>query len=478
MTERSPSRPSDSQAHARRSNDLDHARRMRPARRPTDRRRLAAAAFSSILPGSGQIINGRWRPAAFFGVPTAVAIAVAWGITHADRPTMILARIIAPSVLGILLVLNVILLAWRAIATLHAFADRRYPGRPGRLGVIGLGILLAFTAVPHLAAWSYATAAQAMFAQIFSGTPVRSLSSAPAPAETERLNVLLIGVDSAPGRTEALTDSLIVLSLDPVGRTVSMVSIPRDLASTPLGSGNVFGPKINSLVSWADRHPADFPQGGIRALEDAVGALFGIPIHYYATVDLAGFVEMVDAVGGVDIDVKKPLADPIYPGLDGKRGWSVLPGPHHFDGTDALAYARIRKAVGESDLTRAARQQEVLIALRNRAVGAGILFSLPRLLTAVGATVRTDLPADRLPQLAALAEQIGGSSTTKVVLGAPMIKSGGSTRFGSIFVPVPSRIAAMVKVVFGPPGKSPVWPVPSGVPGSGAPNASGSAVAP
>jgi LCP family protein required for cell wall assembly len=285
-------------------------------------------------------------------------------------------------------------------------------------------------------------------------------------------------VDSAPNRTESLTDSMIVVSLDPVGRTVSMVSIPRDLASVPLGNGNVFGPKINSLMSFADRNPADFPHGGVRALEDAVGAMLGIPIHYYAKVDLGGFAAMVDAVGGVDIVVKKALDDPRYPGLDGKRGWSVQPGPHHFNGADALAYARIRKSAGESDLTRAARQQEVLVALRNRAVGAGIRFSLPKLLDAVGATVRTDLPPDRLPQLAALAEQIGGTSTTKLVLGSPLIKSGGNTRYGSIFVPVAAKIRAMAKVVFGPPGGDPTWPVPSPRPAasSGLPLTSGSAM--
>jgi LCP family protein required for cell wall assembly len=312
-----------------------------------------------------------------------------------------------------------------------------------------------------------------MFGQIFAGSTVRSLSSA-VSSENQRLNVLLIGIDSAPGRTEALTDSMIVVSLDPVGRTVSMVSIPRDLASVPLGNGDTFGPKINSLMGWADRHPKDFPKGGIRTLEDAIGALLGIPIHYYATVDLGGFVAMVDAVGGVDITVKKALDDPNYPRLDGTRGWSVEPGRHHFNGTDALAYARIRKSPGESDLTRAARQQEVLVALRDRAVGAGILFNLPDLMAAVGSTVRTDLPADRLPQLAALAEQIGGSSTTKLVLGSPQIKAGGASPFGSIFVPVPSRIKAMVKVVFGPPGADPTWPVPSPAPSATSGAAEGS----
>ena len=156
---------------------------------------------------------------------------------------------------------------------------------------------------------------------------------------------------------------------------------------------------------------------------------------------------------------------------NGSAAGRSSPGPHHFNGGDALAYARIRKSSGESDLTRAARQQEVLVALRDRAVGAGILFSLPSLLPAVGATVRTDLPPDRLPELAALAEQIGGASTTKVVLGSPLIRSGGSTQFGSIFVPVPAKIRAMAKVVFGPPGADPSWPVP--VPGAAAPSAQG-----
>jgi LCP family protein required for cell wall assembly len=430
-------------------------------RRPTDRRRLLAAIASSLLPGFGQALNGRLRPALLFGIPTIVVIAMAWLIAQSDRPTMLLARVIAPSVLSVLLVVNVIILGWRAIAVLHAFLDRRYPLRPGRLGAVGIVALLLATALPHALAWNYGTAAQAMFGRIFSGSDVRSVSSAPPPADGERLNVLLIGVDSAPGRTEDLTDSMIVVSLDPIGRTLSMVSIPRDLAGVPLGNGNAFGPKLNSLMSWADRHPVDFPHGGVRALEDAVGALFGIPIHYFAKVDLAGFAAMVDAVGGVDIVVKKALDDPRYPGLDGNRGWSVQPGPHHFNGTDALAYARIRKSSGESDLTRAARQQEVLVALRNRTVGAGILFSLPSLLDAVGATVRTDLPLERVPQLAALAEQIGGSSTTRLVLDSPLIKSGGSTQFGSIFVPVLDRIRAMAKVVFGTPGGDPTWPVPS-----------------
>lgn len=458
------------------------APQVHPDRRRSDLRRLIAATLSSVVPGVGQVANLRVRAALVFAGPTAIVLLLAWLIAHADSPAMLLARAITPPVLTVLLALNVAILGWRLLALIHAFADRRYPRIPGPLGVVGLVVLLAFTVAPHVLAWNAGTAAQLTFARIFSGSAVRSVSAAPLPAETERLNVLLVGVDSAPGRTEALTDSMIVVSLDPVGRTVSMVSIPRDLAGIPLGNGNTYAPKINSLMSYADRHPAEFPGGGMAALERAVGALFAIPIHAYATVDLAGFVTMVDAVGGVDITVKKALADPKYPRLDGGRGWSVQPGPHHFDGADALAYARIRKALGESDLTRAARQQEVLVALRNRAATPGMLFRLPSLIAAVGTTVRTDLPADRLPQLAALAEQIGGGSTVKVVLGGQQMKAASSPKYGSIFVPMPGRIAQLSKVVFGPPGADPSWPVGSGVahpagsvgPGSSAPATGGS----
>ncbi len=448
----------------------------RPPRSAFDRRRLIAAFLSSVLPGMGQALNGRLRPALAFLLPSLVAIAGAWWFVRSDTPAMLVARVVAPPVLGALLVLNVVVLGWRLVAVLGAFLDRRYPFRPGRLGAVGLAAVLVVTAVPHVLAWSYGKAAQEMFGRIFAGAAANSIASLPQPGRNERLNVLLIGVDSGPGRTEALTDSLIVVSLDPIGRHVTMLSIPRDLAGIPLGNGNTFGPKINSLMSFAERNPKQFPDGGVRTLENAVGALLGIPIHAYAQVDLAGFARMVDAVGGVDIDVKKPLDDPAYPRLDGGHGWSVTAGPHHFDGLDALAYARIRKVLGESDLTRAARQQEVLVALRNQAVSAGLVVRLPQLLDAVGSTVRTDLPQDQLPQLAALAEQIGGSATIKVVLTSPQIKAG-SGPFGSVFVPVPSRIRQLVKVIFGPPGADPTWPVPEPSPpmsGGSRPSASGS----
>ena len=449
-----------------------HARRVRPATGPTDQRRLFAAILSAVLPGLGQAFNRRRRPALNFAIPSLVLLGVAWLLFQLNTSSMLVAQAIVPGTLQLLLIINALVLLWRLIAVFEAFVDRRYPGKPGRLGGVGLLVLIALVALPHAVAHIYGASAFSTFERVFAGARGDATggsdddpgsTTGPKPGTGERVNVLLMGIDSGPSRTQALTDSLMVISLDPVGRTVTMVSIPRDLVDVPLGNGDIFAPKINSLLGWANRHGEDFPLGGTRALEDAIGALLGVPIHYYAKVDLAGFVTIVDAVGGVDIDVVRPLSDEIYGGFGVGPGWAIDVGPHHLDGANALAYARIRRSTGESDFTRAGRQQEVLIALRDRAVeGGNFLFSLPALLDAVGDTVRTDLPAERLPELAALAEEIGRDRTTQVVMTSPMVKSGGKNhKYGSVVIPVPKRIAEMVAIVFTEPGTPPgPWPTP------------------
>lgn len=465
--------------HAR---NASSARAVRNARgvavvdtRPTDQRRLAAAVLSAILPGLGQGFNGRGRAALVFAVPSLILIVAAWLLFQNNSTTMLIARAIVPSTLQALLILNGILLGWRLIAVLEAFGDRRYPRRPGRLGWTGLVVVIALVGLPHLIGHVYGSAAATTFQRVFAGPSGQAISgpeddpgstSGPTPLPGERINVLLMGIDSGPNRAHALTDSLIVVSVDPVGQTTTMLSIPRDLVDVPLGNGDTFAPKINSLLGYANRHKSSFPQGGTRALEDAVGALLGIPIHYYAKVDLAGFVTMVDAVGGVDVNVARPLSDPNYGGFGVGPGWSITAGRHHLDGPNALAYSRVRKSTGESDFTRAARQQQVLVGIRDSAVASNLLFSLPSLLQAVGDSVRSDVPPAMLPQLAALAEGIGGDQTTRAVLTSPMVKSGGPNHpYGSVVVPVPRRISEMVAAIFPPPGTQPTpYPPPKSSP--------------
>ncbi|HEX7950149.1 MAG TPA: LCP family protein, partial [Candidatus Limnocylindrales bacterium] len=376
-----------------------------------------------------------------------------------QSPARLLAWIVAPPVLGTLLTLNLVLLTWRLIAVGQAFLDTSRAGPTGRLGVIGIVLIALLVGLPHVVVWRYGTILGDTFATIFSGAAFADdpgVPPPPVPADGQRINVLLVGVDKLPNRSATLTDTMMVASLDPVGKTVSLLSVPRDLVDTPLGDGNVFGPKLNSLLGYADADRDQFPKGGMRTLEDAIGALLDIPIHYYARVDFAGFIDMVDAVGGVDVDVAKGFADPGYDGFGfGKRGWSITAGPHHLDGPNALAFARSRKAAGESDFTRAARQQQILVALRDKVTSGGnLLFQLPGLLDAVGRTIRSDVPVDRLPALAAIMEEISKRNVVSAVIRYPLVHPK-STRYGDSQEPDLAAIRTVAADLFSAPGTPP-----------------------
>ena len=444
-----------------------HATRIRsaPASGPIDRRRLFAAGLSAIVPGLGQAFNRRQRLTLLFLVPSLVLAAVVGIVWATQTPTRIAAWAVAPAVLGALLTVNAIVLAWRLLAVGQAFLDTRRHGPTGRLGVVGIAIIALLVVIPHIAVYRYGTAFGDAFERIFQ-TPSLARDTGPGeeaqpgPGPDERMNVLVVGVDAAPGRTSVLTDTMMVVSFDPVGKTASMVSLPRDLVNVPLGNGDDFGPKLNSLMSYADDHPEAFPNGGLRALQDAVGALLGIPIQYHATMEFEGFIHMVDAVGGVDIDVGKAIDDPGYDGFGaGQRGWSISGGRQHLDGANALAYARSRKSAGESDFTRASRQQQIVVALKDSATDGGSVFwKLPGLLSALGDSVSTDLPVDRLPQLAAAIDEMRSGGITRAVIRHPLVRSV-DTRYGSSLQPDVAAIQAMAAALFPAPGGEPQpWP--------------------
>ena len=436
-----------------------HARRVRPDTGPIDRRRLAAAGLSAVLPGLGQAFNRRWRLALLFLVPSLVVIGVVVALTSTQSLTRLAAFVVAPPVLGTLLTINLLVLVWRLLAVAQAFLDTRRTGRTGRLGIVGITVIALLVGIPHVMAYRYGTAFGDAFAKMFDDERV---GAEPSPALNDRINVLLVGVDATRLRTTVLTDTMMVVSLDPVGNTVTILSLPRDLIDVPLGNGDVYGPKLNSLMAYADADPDQFPDGGLVALEDAVGALLGIDIQYHAELQFGSFIRMVDAVGGVDVDVIQGFDDPTYDGygLEG-RGWSITAGRHHLDGRNALAFSRSRKAAGESDFTRALRQQQVIIALRDAVTKDGsLLWELPALLDAVGDAVRTDLPPSRLPQLAAILDEIDDGSITRSIIRHPLVRSV-NTRYGSSLEPDLVAIRQVAAGLFPEPGATPKpWPTP------------------
>ena len=441
-----------------------HAHPIRPERRPTDLRRVIAAALSGLLPGLGQAYNRRRKLATRLLLPSVVVIALAWIVIQLVSPTRLFVWVITPNTLRALLVLNILVLLWRLLAVVQAFFDRRYATPAGRVGFAGLAAIVTFVLLPHAVLTSFGLAAADNFGRIFqAGTSTPGESATPGPTLTQRVNILLIGVDSAPWRNTTLTDSLIVASVDPVGRTATMMSIPRDLVDTPLGNGDIFAPKINSLLSYADRHADEFPEGGTKTLQKAVGSLLGIEIHYTATIDFLGFERVVDILGGVTVDNPKAIDDDNYNAYDGRgQGFKLSKGVHKLSGVDALAYVRSRYTPGDTDFDRAARQQQVLVALKDEFVSQRALFEIPRLLGVLGDSVRTDLPTSLLPELAALSEEIKPSSIVRIVMRSPMLHSGGKNHpFGSVQVPDVELIREVAALAFSHPGTPPKpWPTP------------------
>lgn len=447
------------------------ATQIRPDTRPTDLRRLAAAGLSAVIPGLGQLFNRRLRFAALFLIPSLILFALGFMLIQTQSPVRLAAWVAAPQVLGAALTLNLVALVWRLVAVGQAFLDTRWTGPTGRLGIVGIVLIAILVVIPHIAVYRYGTILGDTLGRIFTGTVLGtgqdpSTPTGPIPADGARINVLLIGVDALQTRTEDLTDTMMVASLDPVGHTVSLLSIPRDLIDTPLGNGSLYGPKLNSLMSYANARPTEFPKGGIRTLEDAMGTLLGIPIHYYARIDFVGFIKMVDAVGGVDVTVARGFDDPTYDAYGFTKsgygtGYSITAGAHHLDGINALAYARSRKALGESDFTRQARQQQILVALRDRATrGGSLLFELPDLLDAVGDTIRSDVPVDRLTALSAIMDEVGREDVTSVVIRSPLVHPR-STQYGDSQEPDLKRIRAVAAALFSKPGTPPEpWPTP------------------
>ncbi len=203
-----------------------------------------------------------------------------------------------------------------------------------------------------------------------------------------RVNVLLLGVGDKGHEGENLSDTIMVLSYDVATKQVAMISIPRDLY---VKIGEYGSTKINAAHAYGEYYK--FPGGGPALATQTISQVLDIPIHYYARVNFTGFKDVVDAVGGVDIDVKEDLYDPFYPGDDGLGGGElyIKKGMQHMNGTTALRYARSRETT--SDFDRARRQQQVLVAIKTKVMSTDTLLNpqkIANLASALGNNIKTD----------------------------------------------------------------------------------------
>jgi anionic cell wall polymer biosynthesis LytR-Cps2A-Psr (LCP) family protein len=147
--------------------------------------------------------------------------------------------------------------------------------------------------------------------------------------------------------------------------------------------------------------------------------LLGIPIQYTASINLVGFEKMVNLVGGIDVVVDRQIADPSYDWFDGTYGFFLSAGKHHLDGRTALAYVRSRQGVGDNDFTRARRQQQLLVALKDEMTDPSVLAKLPQLLDVASQTVTTNVPPEKARDYIELAGSIDEANISRYVLGPP-----------------------------------------------------------
>jgi LCP family protein required for cell wall assembly len=432
-----------------------------------------AALLSFLFPGLGQAYNRQTGLAWVLAGPVIVLVATIL-LVLAVGSSQLFVRLFDLRFLIGLIVLDAVLLAWRLVAIVQAHLHRA-GGERGRLATGATAVLVILTLAMHALPAFYAVKTIDTIRTVALGgahgghreNPFPLFSSEPDPSTQpdvqagERVNILLVGVDSLPGRTTALTDTMLVVSLDPNGTASAMISIPRDLYGVPLPDGTPYRNKLNALMVYAGAHKKDFPLGGVGTLKATIGKLLGVPIHYFAAINLLGFKQVVDSIGGVDIVVKRAVRDPTYDNeFNVVTGFYIKVGPHHMDGHTALAFVRSRKGAGDSDFTRADRQQQLLAAIRDKLTAGNLLLALPGLLDAVKNTIATDVPSDRIAELAQAVQGADMSQLQRIVLQPPdYMRADPNSSAGYILIPNLEAIRAIGERLM-----SGVAPLPSPTP--------------
>jgi LCP family protein required for cell wall assembly len=418
--------------------------------RPRAKHPLLAAFLSVLLPGAGQLYAGRVRRGTLFMALSLGAGVAAVALLVRD-PLATLKVAFSPTVLTSLLVVDVVVLVCRGYVAVDAYRVTPEGPRPGRwMTAAAVTAIAGVLVVPHAVFAYYDIVQHDLITSVFvtdppvtTPTPTTATTIATttttAPGSTaaaeststtvidattsttrttttavpgpwsglDRLNILLLGSDAGVGRTGVRTDTMILVSVEPESGDAAVFGIPRNLRNAPLPSSvgiwgcDCFPAILNELYGFGEGRPDAFPgtaTPGANAIKAAAAELLGIPVHYYALVSLDGFVDVVDALGGVDITVTEPIYDPAYPNEDGTTSVVDLsPGAYHFNGHDALIFVRSRHS--SDDYDRMGRQRCLLEALADQADPFSVLRNFPRIADALERSLETDIPLDQVPDL-------------------------------------------------------------------------------
>jgi polyisoprenyl-teichoic acid--peptidoglycan teichoic acid transferase len=296
-----------------------------------------------------------------------------------------------------------------------------------RLAVVGLNGMLCFSVAGTLLFASHLVAVQRGFIATMFGDGTASA------AEHGRYNVLLLGGDSGADRWGLRPDSITVASIDQEsGRTV-LFGLPRNMMNFPFAKGSVMaeqfpdgydcdGCELNSLATWAADNKALFKgvaDPGVEATIEGVEGITGLKINYYAMVNLQGFRSLVDAVGGLRLNVRDRI--PIG-GVGGPVTGYLDPGVQRLDGFQTLWFARSRESA--DDYSRMARQKCVMSAMLQQLSPSTVVRNFEKIAKASQELVTTDLPASELGTFAELALKARSTPVSTVSFVPPAINTG------------------------------------------------------
>jgi LCP family protein required for cell wall assembly len=415
---------------------------------------LVAASLSLLVPGAGQLYAGaRRRGFVLLGIAAALCLGVL--AVLATGPLGLALSLLGRPLLAAVLIANLAFLALRVFAVVDAWrvSARVTTG----VGAVALAALAAVATAPHLAVGYAAVRGYSTLEAVFAEEEPRDVLPADGPflktippeplelpegrplADSPRIllddtetferpwvTMLLIGSDHGPGNVGDRTDTMVVAALQRgTGRAV-LLGVPRNLVEVPLGgvAGAAlprFKEPLNALYSFARTRPELFPGGddpGATALKQTVSRLLGLRVDYYALVNLDGFRDVVDALGGVRIQVKERLVDSVTRPAWGesKPRIDVYPGrTYHFSGRTALAYVRSRKA--SNDYRRMARQRCFLSAMADQIDVFTVIRNFGPLTRTVKDSVRTDIPLDRVPDVVRLVAAVEPRETLTETFG-------------------------------------------------------------
>jgi LCP family protein required for cell wall assembly len=407
-----------------RSTTLDRAQRVR------FRRAVTLMLMTLVLPGSAQLVVGK-RRIGMIAMRTYVALIVlALGTALASYLWHGIAFWAGTNTW----ILQVVRLGMMALAVGWAwlFVDAWRLGQPltlqrqHRLAIVGVNGFLCFSVAGALLFGAHVVGVQRQFMITMFG------NGDAVGASLGRFNVLLMGGDSGAGRWGLRPDSMTVASIDAeTGKTV-LISLPRNMQNFPFPEGSEMaeqfpdgfdeeGQYLNGLATWALDNPSVFPGSknpGVDATVQGVEGITGLDINYWAMVNLQGFKDLVDAVGGVELNVRQQI--PV--GLPSDSFFRYIePGKRVLDGTETLWFARAR--YDSDDYSRMARQKCVMGAMLDQVSPQTALTNFQKIAKASSAMVSTDIPRSEVDRFVDLALKAKGQKIATLSLVPPMINT-------------------------------------------------------